>query len=104
MEERLAPEKETTLFRILQESLENSIRYASAERIYVSLIKIGDRVLLSVEDDGNGFDSDVLSGGRNTATAGIALMKERTVQAGGEFWIESQPGKGTSVMAEIPAD
>jgi signal transduction histidine kinase len=103
MEERLAPEKETTLFRILQESLENSIRYASADRIYVSLIKIGDRVLLSVEDDGNGFDSDVLSGGRNTGTAGIALMKERTVQAGGEFWIESQPGKGTSVMAEIPA-
>jgi PAS domain S-box-containing protein len=96
---------EIALYRIIQESLTNALKYAHAKNIFVNMIRKGkrDTVLLGIEDDGQGFDH---SGGTSFAPPsghfGITIMRERAVLLGGDFRIESQPGKGTVVMVEIP--
>jgi PAS domain S-box-containing protein len=92
-------------YRIIQEALTNALKHAHAGNIFVNLISKDKQkgVLLSIEDDGQGFDH---AGGASTAPPsghfGITIMQERAVLLGGDFRIESQPGKGTVVMVEIP--
>lgn len=91
--------------RIIQESLTNALKYAQAENINVNLIQKGRKKVLrlSIEDDGRGFEhSDELSTTLEPGHLGITNMRERAVMLGGGFRIESQPGKGTVVIAEIP--
>ena len=96
---------EIGLYRIIQEALTNALKHAHAENIFVNLISNDKqkRVILSIEDDGQGFDQ---SGESSTIPAsghfGITIMQERVVLLGGDFRIESQPGKGTVVMVEMP--
>jgi signal transduction histidine kinase len=101
--ERFAPEKEVAIYRIAQEALTNIIRNAKAKSVFVNLVKKGENLSLSVEDDGVGFDQDkVMTFSKNRGPLGILIMRERAEQVDGEFTLESQPGKGTHVLVEIP--
>jgi two-component system sensor histidine kinase DegS len=101
---RLSPEKELALFRILQEALNNAAKHSGAGEIFVNLIRRNAEIVLTVEDDGKGFDYNLLSKMPQTKESplGIVIMRERAAQFGGRFRIESQPGKGTEVTVEIP--
>jgi PAS domain S-box-containing protein len=102
--ERLESEKELALYRIVQESLTNALKHSGAGNVFINLISRDDSVLLTVEDDGKGFDYKQITGSypSESGSLGISIVRERAAQFGGSFRIESQPGKGTQVMVEIP--
>jgi signal transduction histidine kinase len=89
------------VFRIAQEALQNALRHAQAARIEVRLEDGGGRLLLTVADDGRGFDpaAPVLRSRR----LGLTSMEERASELGGRLSVESQPGSGTTVRLEVPA-
>jgi PAS domain S-box-containing protein len=98
-EQRLAPEMETTLYRIVQESLTNVTRHARARRVHVRTERNASTIVATVEDDGQGFDVEkALSQGG----AGLLGIRERASLLGGNLKIESQPGQGTCLMVEVP--
>lgn len=99
--ERLPIEVETTLYRIVQESLTNVALHAQATRVDVLLSKRDRHVVAVVEDNGIGF-TPVSYGMENHL--GLFGMSERVEMLGGEFAIESAPGKGTTVRVEVPCD
>jgi signal transduction histidine kinase len=89
---------------ILKEALANVERYAHASRVDIHLRRLGDRVVLTVADDGDGFeppdDLEALSG---VGSFGLAGMHERARLAGGELSVESEPGDGTVISVWVPA-
>ncbi len=87
------------LFRIVQESLQNLKKHSGAARAQVNLHKTGDRLFLSVCDDGAGFDAKETG---NKVGLGIRGMRERVRLVGGQFEIHSEPGKGTRIEACVP--
>jgi signal transduction histidine kinase len=98
---RLSIEMETALFRIIQESLTNVVLHAHATRVDVLLSLHNQHVVAIVEDDGIGFldSSPILE-----EHLGLFGMRERIEMLGGTFTIESSPGKGTTVKAEVPCN
>jgi len=100
---RFTPEKELAIYRIAQEALTNIIRHAKAKNVFVSLVEKDGKLLLSVEDDGVGFDQDkVMIFSKKRGPLGLLFMRERAEQLDGEFTLESQVGKGTHLLVEIP--
>jgi PAS domain S-box-containing protein len=88
------------LFRICQESLTNVARHAEASKIFISLQEHdNENILLKIEDNGRGFE--VRKTG-DKKTLGLLGMRERTLMMGGEFRIESDPGKGTTLFVTVP--
>jgi PAS domain S-box-containing protein len=98
-EPELGPAAKTSLFRIVQESLTNIARYASAKNVVVSLEQTENQLILSIKDDGVGFDREKTASVR---TLGILGMRERTAMMGGNYAIISSPGKGTTVVVTVP--
>ena len=98
LDERLAPDVETTLYRIAQEALNNAAKYSRAGRVEVILERRADSVLLVVEDDGVGFDADGDGNGRGF---GLVGMRERAALVGGSLEVESARGQGTTVFVRI---
>jgi len=96
--ERIAPPKEVALYRVTQEALTNIIRHAGASSVTLTLTKKGGKVVLSILDDGKGFTRD----DPRAMRMGILGMKERIDSVGGVLLIESNPGGGTILRAEIP--
>jgi signal transduction histidine kinase len=96
---RLPSEVETALYRVVQESLTNIVKHAKARNVSVSLARRGSAVAAVIEDDGAGFDQ------RTTRPEGIGLlgMRERLALLDGRLEIESRPGAGTTIVAEVPA-
>jgi len=103
LNERLSNQLESSIYRIVQESLNNIIKHAKAQNVSIILEKRDTRILLIIEDDGLGFDSDALLRipARNRGV-GLLGMKERIALVGGSFNIESTPGVGTTVLVHIP--
>ncbi|HXF99108.1 MAG TPA: GAF domain-containing sensor histidine kinase [Gaiellaceae bacterium] len=97
-EERLAPEVETVLYRIVQEALTNVAKHARADRVSIVLTRRAQGVMAVVEDDGVGFDPRVERDGG----LGLLGMRERLALLGGRLQVESAPGKGTTLVAEVP--
>ncbi len=97
--ERLSAAIETSLYRIVQEALTNT-RHSQATRIDVLLERRGDQVVAIVEDNGDGFDPDMVS--QEGTRLGLLGMQERTEMVGGSLTIESEIGKGTTIVAEVP--
>jgi signal transduction histidine kinase len=97
-EARLPSEVETTLYRVVQESLTNIVKHAHAHNVSVSLTRRGSAVAAVIEDDGAGFDQ------RTVREDGIGLlgMRERLALVDGRLEIESRPGAGTTIVAEVP--
>ncbi len=98
---RLPNRIEVTLYRIAQEAVTNVIRHAEARQTSVLLIRYDGVVSLLVEDDGGGFELSSVGEGE-ASSLGLMGMKERAGLIGGDFTIESQPGKGTVVRINIP--
>ena len=98
-DKRLPIEVETALFRIVQESLTNVALHAQATRVDVLLSLMDKRVSAIVEDNGVGF---TLASAMPEEGLGLFGMRERVEMLGGTFTIESSPGKGTTVKAEVP--
>ena len=104
-DERLPPRVETALYRIAQEALTNIARHAQAHSVGVLLEHRGSSVVLIVEDDGRGFDvTEVMGSHVHEGNLGLYGMRERASLLGGTLTIESTPGAGTSVFAEIPLE
>lgn len=87
------------LYRIVQESLTNILKYARAGRVRVALCRVRGRVELTVEDDGQGFDPAAVGSGRH----GLAGMRHRMLAVRGRLQIASAPGAGTEIRASLPA-
>lgn len=98
---KLKNEKELALYRILQEALTNIMKHASARAVHVTLIRKENSILLTIEDDGKGFEYRRLTSSEK-GPLGIMIMRERAVQVGGNVNIDSRPGKGTHVAARVP--
>lgn len=94
---QLTEAQKTGLFRVVQESLTNVMRHARARHVTVRLAESGGRLELAVEDDGRGMQS-----GKVCRGLGLLGMEERIRKLGGVFAVESAPGAGTKIRAEIP--
>ena len=97
----LAPHVETALFRIVQETLQNVAKHADASNVEVSLARQGDTVVLTVSDDGVGFNPADAGG---LTTFGLAGMHERAGLLGARLVVRSAPGDGTTITLRLPAD
>jgi signal transduction histidine kinase len=94
----LRAEAAVALFRIAQEALNNAAKHSSAKRITVGLEEKGGELVLSVIDDGKGFDPAAAPRGR----WGMTTMRERAEAAGGSLVVDSSVGEGTTVRAAVP--
>jgi signal transduction histidine kinase len=95
----LQPETALCVFRIVQEGLRNLKKHSGAAEALVNLSVRGDRLLLTIRDEGCGFDSKLL---RQDKGIGIRTMEERVRLLSGEFRIHSVRGKGTTLEARVP--
>jgi signal transduction histidine kinase len=83
----------------VQESLTNIVKYASAERVSITFVLKGEAAVAVIEDDGSGFDPARVRDG----ALGLTGMRERVTLVGGTLTLESTPGQGTTLVAEVPA-
>jgi len=101
--ERYRPEVEVTLFRVAQGVLGNILQHSEAQNARIEMHCDEDRCLLSIEDDGKGFNVNKLTrvdpSGRG---AGLFTMKERVRLVGGFCRVDSRPGRGTRVIVKVP--
>ena len=96
---RLSEEVETALYRIVQEALTNVVKHANARTVSVVLTRKDDRVVVVVEDDGQGFDPLT----KREDGLGLVGMKERIELVDGRLTLESGSGQGTTIAVEVPA-
>lgn len=94
---RLSLNKEIAIYRIIQESLTNTRKYANSQRASVTVREMEDTVRVMVEDSGKGFNVD-----NSRRGVGLFSMEERARSVGGEISIDSVIGKGTKVIFELP--
>ena len=97
---RFEHEIETAAYRIVQEALTNVARYAQVDEVAVRVWSNPDTLSIQVADQGVGFDLEAAYA--SNRTAGLAGMRERAALLGGQFTIESSPGHGTFLTAELP--
>jgi signal transduction histidine kinase len=102
MEERLMPETEAAAYRIVQEALTNVARHAQATSCRVYLQRLAHTVLLTVEDDGVGFDVERLADEGRPSGVGLLGIRERVTQLDGTIRLESTRGNGTRLTVELP--
>lgn len=99
-ERRLEPYLEVMMFRALQELLGNTARHSQATQVKVMLDMGEDRVRVSVDDNGRGFDPDAVQQG---SSLGLKLIRERAEMLGGSFDVDSAVGRGTRITFAVPA-
>jgi len=99
-ESRLRPEIDGEVFRIAQEALHNALKHAAADHVEVRLAEDGDRLGLTVRDDGRGFEPGAVE--HRSRRLGLTSMEERASALGGTLAIDSLPGRGTTISLEVP--
>lgn len=99
--QRLPPNIEISVYRLVQEALQNASTHAAPTRTVVSLVFQDEALILTVEDDGRGFDLQTVRD-RSNGQLGLLGMQERMEALGGQLLIQSGPGKGTVVELIIP--
>ena len=92
----------TVLFRVAQEALTNVVRHAHADQVRLGISRLPDAVRMEISDNGTSFSVKKTLLARNCKRLGLVGMKERIEMIGGTLTIESMPGRGTTVRAEIP--
>jgi signal transduction histidine kinase len=102
--ERFPTLQETVLYRVVQESLTNTVKHAQAAQVRISVRRRRNIIHCCVEDDGVGCDLQALKSARKGAGLGLTAMRERLQTIGGTLRIDSAPGKGTTVLAEFPME
>ena len=100
LDDRLAPDVETTLYRIAQEALTNIAKHSGADKVEVILERRPDHVLLIIEDDGVGFDT---AGAGQERGFGLLGMQERAALVDATLEIESAVGRGTTILVRMAA-
>jgi signal transduction histidine kinase len=103
MTRRLAPEVELAAYRVVQEALTNVARHAQATRCRVMVRLAGDQVEVTIEDNGVGFDHQMVCAMGLRKGLGLLGMRERAAQLKGRLAVQSAPGNGTRVTLELPA-
>lgn len=98
-QKRYASEIETIIYRVCQEAVLNSLKYAGVDTVKVELTDLGDKLQLIVEDEGVGFDPEDKPLGTGM---GLYGMQERAELVGGSISIESRVGQGTKVVLQVP--
>jgi signal transduction histidine kinase len=94
--------KRTVLFRVAQEALTNVARHANATEIGMTISEISGAIRMEISDNGQSFPVEKTLLAQNPKRLGLIGMKERVEMVGGSLTIQSAPGKGTTVCAEIP--
>ena len=92
---------EVTIYRIVQEALNNIIKHADAKEVIIQLIKEADKINITVEDDGKGFN---VSEAMEKNGMGMRSLDSRVKYLNGELNIHSEIGKGTTIEIEIPVN
>lgn len=102
--ERLPQKTENNIFRIIQEAINNAIKYSGADTIEVTLTESENDLVINVKDEGKGFDTRIVEARSMNIESGRGFfnMYERTEYVNGHLEINSDPGKGTSVMLTVP--
>jgi signal transduction histidine kinase len=100
--EQLDSDHRTVLYRVAQEALTNVSRHAHASRVEVSIQKQGDGICMKISDNGKSFEVERVLNARGRKRLGLLGMRERVEMVGGHFGIESAPGRGTTIIAQIP--
>ena len=100
--EEMETARRTVLFRVAQEALTNVARHAKASRVKVSLQKMADGVCMKIEDDGKSFQVERTLHANGGKRLGLLGMRERLEMVSGRFGVESAPGQGTTITAQIP--
>jgi two-component system, NarL family, sensor histidine kinase DegS len=103
MNGRLPSQLEVAIFRIVQEALMNVAKHAHANHAQVSIELNGDAVGVTVEDDGTGFNVDD-STLNDPKFRGLTTMRQRVEMFGGQFNIDTAPGRGTRVIVNLPSE
>ena len=94
--EELPEEHKTCIYRIVQEALHNIMQHAEARSVKIAVRQESNRLLLSIDDDGKGFDPSRSRG------MGLLGMHERVSHLGGSLAVDSEPGHGTRLRASLP--
>ena len=102
IEERLDPELETLVFRLVQEALTNVLRHSGARQAAVSVSRSGGLLELRISDRGRGFDARAAFAGHEAAGSGLRGMRDRLELFGGRLELVSTPDQGTLVSARVP--
>jgi PAS domain S-box-containing protein len=99
LQKRLPPQIESMLFRIAQEALTNCAKHSNARIVEVAIVRQGDTIVMTVSDDGQGFESRLL--GARQVGLGLLTMRERAAMAGGRLSVISRPGEGTQIRVVV---
>jgi signal transduction histidine kinase len=103
LDARLPADLEIACFRVVQESITNALRHASARRVNVLIVRRPGVIELAIQDDGRGFDvAGTLDAAAADGHLGVIGMRERVRARGGSFRVASRPGAGTTVTVDLP--
>ena len=103
LEDRLDPDVETLVFRLVQEALTNVLRHSGADRARVAVVRAGTLLELRISDSGRGFDpEETLTGTERATGSGLHGMRDRLELFGGRLDITSAPDRGTVISAVVP--
>jgi PAS domain S-box-containing protein len=99
-EENIPVRIKVVIFRIVQEAFNNAIKHSRAERIYITLEFVNETIMLSIEDNGVGFDSKGLGSNVSSTSSGLGLasIRERTENSGGIYSIDTAKGTGVKIQ------
>ncbi|MFW5893851.1 MAG: sensor histidine kinase [Verrucomicrobiota bacterium] len=100
--DQLDNDRLTALYRIVQAALANVIEHSNSTLVTVGITQIEDAVNLEIFDNGTAFDVRRVQDSMDNKHLGLVDMQERTEMLGGQFTIESEPNKGTTIQARIP--
>jgi len=100
--EQLNMDRRTVLYRVAQEALANIDRHANASLVNVDIERVKNVVRMEIHDNGSSFDVKRVLAVKKIARLGLLGMRERVEMVGGRFDVESEPGKGTTIRAQIP--
>jgi two-component system, NarL family, sensor histidine kinase DegS len=101
---RLPNEVEIVLYRIVQEALQNVHKYARGAAVAIRIARQGQRLAMSIRDDGPGFDPHEVARRAGRSSWGLTSMRERAELVGARFGVVSGPGQGTEVIVILPLD
>ena len=89
------------LYRVVQEAISNVVRHSGARNLEITIRDADERVVVTVTDDGRGFDIDQVRAGSGL---GLLGMRERAVGVGGTLGCRSRPGEGSTITLTLPTD
>lgn len=91
---------DTNLYKIVQEATNNVLKHSKAKNVTIQYMRVGDKIQLSIEDDGQGFDISEIRAAQNGF--GLANMSNRVSSLNADVLIDSFPGHGTTIIIDFP--